>query len=167
MESNKSVGRDNYNFVQINREYLRNMRELTAKSPLAMTILFYLTEHMGRTTNAVVCSYRTLGEVTGLSRTSVAKAIKILKQDNWIDAIKIGNATAYCINERVAWQAGRNERQYAKFSATVIASAEEQEVGFLEKAKHKLTYVPVIEDGDRPIVGNEKLPPPDQQDLDL
>ena len=60
--------------------------------------------------------------------------------------------TAY--NERVFWQAGRNLRQYAVFSATVIAAASEQDSDFHEKAKHKLTYIPVIRDNDIPVTGS-------------
>lgn len=157
----------NSNFVQLSRAYLKSMRTLARKNPLAHEILYYFVEHMGRTTNAVVCSYRTLGEITETSRPTVGRAIKALKDDNWIDAVKVGNATAYCVNERVFWQAGRNQRKYAKFSATVIASESEQDSDYHEKAKQKLTYVPIIEDGDVTIVGNDVLPPPDQQDLDL
>jgi hypothetical protein len=158
---------DNSNFVQLSRGYMSQMRVLSRKSPVAMQIFLYLIEHMGRTTNAVVCSYRVLSEVTHLSRTSVAKAIKILKEENWIDAVKIGNATAYAINERVVWQAGRNERKYAIFSATIIASESEQDSNYHELAKTKLTHIPVISPGDIATIGSEKLPPPDQQDLDL
>lgn len=159
---------DNYNFVQVSRGYLAQMRKLARKSPIANEILLYLVEHMGRTTNAVVCSYRTLQEATGLSRTSVANAIKLLKEDNWIDAIKIGNATAYCVNERVFWQAGRNQRQYAIFSATVIAAASEQESDYHKKAATKLTHIPFIESKETILVDqNEKLDPPDQIDLEL
>ncbi len=100
---------------------------------------------MGRTTNAVVCSYQLLQEVTGYSRPSVARAVRILKKDNWIDTVKVGNATAYCVNEKVAWQAGRDERQYAIFSATVVATSTEQESNFREKSKEKLTYIPFVE----------------------
>jgi len=157
----------NYNFIQLGRGYLRHMRALARKSPLAHEMLYYLIEHMGRTTNAVVVSYATLGEVTGASRASVGRAIKILKDDNWVDTVKIGSATAYCVNARAFWQSGRNQKKYAIFSATVIASESEQESSYPEKAKEKLTYIPVVEDGERMLVGNEKLDPPDQTDLDL
>lgn len=158
---------DNYNFVQVSRSYLREMRGLARKSPVAHEILYYLVEHMGRTTNAVVCSRNVLAEVTGCSIATVGRAIRVLKDDNWIDTVKIGNASAYCVNERVFWQAGRNQRQYAVFSATVIAAASEQDSDFREKAKQKLTYIPVIEDSDIAVTGKDLLPPPDQQDLDL
>lgn len=157
----------NVNFVQVSRTYLKEWRALTRKSPLASEILMYLIEHMGRTTNAVVCSYVTLMEVTGVSRSSVARAIKVLKEDAWIDAVKIGNATAYGINARAFWQASRNQKKYAIFSATVIASASEQEGGVVEQSK-PLRYIPFVDPRtDRILSGGEALPPPDQQDLDL
>jgi DNA-binding transcriptional ArsR family regulator len=158
---------DNFNFVQLSRSYLNQMRKLARKSPVAHEILYYLVEHMGRTTNAVVCSYTTLCEITGVSRPTVGRAIKLLKDDNWIDTVKIGNSNAYCVNERVFWQAAKNQRKYAIFSATVIASASEQDSDYAEKAKQKLTYIPIIEPNDIAITGNEELPPPDQQDLPL
>jgi len=158
---------DNYNFVQLSRGYLREMRGLARKSPIAHEILYYLVEHMGRTTNAIVCSRRVLSEVTGCSIATVGRAIKTLKDDNWIDTVKIGTANAYCVNERAFWQAGRNQRKYAIFSATVIASASEQDSDYAEKSKQKLTYIPVIEPHDIPVTGSDSLPPPDQCDLDL
>ncbi|MCX3506454.1 plasmid replication initiation protein, partial [Escherichia coli] len=83
--------------------------------------------------------------ITGVSRPTVGRAIKLLKDDNWIDTVKVGNANAYCVNEKVFWQAGRNQRKYAIFSATVIASESEQDEGFQEKAKQKLNYIPIVE----------------------
>lgn len=166
-EAHNNDAGDNYNFVQLSRGYLREMRGLARKSPIAHEILYYFVEHMGRTTNAIVCSRKVLSEVTGCSIATVGRAIKILKDDNWIDTVKIGTANAYCVNERAFWQAGRNQRKYAIFSATVIASASEQDSDYAKKAKQKLTYIPVIEPHDILVTGNDKLPPPDQCDLDL
>lgn len=159
---------DNSNFVQVSREYLRDMRKLARKSPVSHEILYFLVEHMGRMTNAVVCSHKVLQEVTGVSQRTVARAVKILKDDNWIDAVKMGNSTAYCVNERAFWQAGRNQRKYAIFSATIIASETEQDSDYHEKAKHKLTHIPIVEERERISVDDtQTLPPPDQKDLDL
>lgn len=157
----------NLDFVQVSRTYLKEWRALTRKNPLASEILMYLIEHMGRTTNAVVCSYVTLTEVTGMSRSSVARAMRVLKDDAWIDAVKIGNATAYGINARAFWQASRNQKKYAIFQATVIASATEQDAGVVDQAT-PLRYIPFVgAQGARLIPTNEPLPPPDQQDLQL
>lgn len=165
MES--QMDKENFNFVQVSRSHLEQMRKLTRKSPLAQEILLYLVENMGRTTNAVVCSYVTLQEITGMSRSSVANAIKLLKDDNWLEAVKVGSATAYAVNARVFWQAARNQKQYAIFQATIIASASEQPSDFREKAETSLKHIPFVEIKDRLIVGADELPPPDQQDLEL
>lgn len=166
-ETDKSHENDNYNFVQVSKGYLQAMRKLARKSPLAHEILYYFVEHMGVNTNAVVCSYKTLCEITGVSRPTVGRAIKLLKDDNWVDAVKIGNATAYAVNERVFWQSGRANRKYAIFSATVIASENEQDSDYHEKVKQKLTYIPIIEDNETISVTNEPLPPPDQSEMDV
>lgn len=166
-ESHDSNEDGNFNFVQVNRTYLKEWRTLTRKSPIASEILMYLVENMGRTTNAVVCSYTTLTEITGVSRASVARAVKILKEDRWIESIKIGNATAYCVNASAFWQAARNQKKYAIFQATVIASSTDQDSDFIEKSKQPLKYIPFVGKSERAIVGNEELPPPDQQDLYL
>ncbi|MBM4964554.1 plasmid replication initiation protein, partial [Vibrio parahaemolyticus] len=111
-------------------------------------------------------SYKTLQEVTGYSRPSVGRAIKTLKDMNWIDSVKVGSATAYAVNERIVWQSGKNQRRYAMFSATVVASESEQEKGFAEN-NHKIKHIPFIERTERVIVSNDELPPPDQQELNL
>lgn len=156
---------DNCNFVQLSRGYLKAWRELTSKQPAAATVLLYFIEQMGRTTNAVICSYKTLQEVTGYSRPSISRAIKLLKEDNWIDSVKVGSASAYCVNERIAWQSGKNQRRYAMFSATVVASESEQESNFQIKAKEDIKYIPIVRTGEQAIVTTEELAPPDQQDL--
>ncbi|MDF5586017.1 replication/maintenance protein RepL, partial [Vibrio parahaemolyticus] len=157
---------DNYNFVQVQKGHMKQWRELIQKQPLSAEIMFYFMEVMGRNTNAVVCSYKTLQEVTGYSRPSVGRAIKTLKDMNWIDSVKVGSATAYAVNERIVWQSGKNQRRYAMFSATVVASESEQEKGFDEN-NHKIKHIPFIERTERVIVSNDELPPPDQQELNL
>lgn len=156
----------NYNFVQVQKGHMKQWRDLIKKQPLSAEIMFYFMEVMGKNTNAVVCSYKTLQEVTGYSRPSVGRAIKTLKDMNWIDSVKVGSATAYAVNERIVWQSGKNQRKYAMFSATVIASESEQEKGYEEKAT-KIKSIPFVERSERIIVNNNELPPPDQQELEL
>ena len=58
-------------------------------------------------------------------------------------------------------------RNYAIFSATIVASESEQENDFPKKSKEKLTYIPIIEKNEIVLTGNEELDPPDQLDLNL
>lgn len=161
------AGKENYNFVQVSKGYLKAWRELTNANPLASSLLMYLIEVMGRTSNAVVCSQQTLAEVSGVSTRSVQRALKSLRDDNWIETVRIGNAVAIAVNARAFWQAARNQKHYAMFSATVIAGMEEQASDFRKKSQEKLRMIPFVDKADRVISGNEALPPPDQQDLPL
>lgn len=158
MSTEELTTRHNANFVQLSRSYLKNWRGLVKTNPLGAEILFFFLEKMGRTTNSLVCSYKTLQELTGYSRTSVAVAIKKLKKENWIDTVKIGSATAYCINERVAWQGKGHERRYAMFSAMVIASESEQESDFHLKVKENLRHVPFVELDEIKASSDDDLP---------
>lgn len=161
--------RQNQDFVQVGRKQLNNMRVLVRKSPLAAEILFFLIDKAtvrGNTSNAVIMSPATFQEVTGYSRASITRAIKVLKDGNWIQAVKIGGAHAYAVNERVAWREAGNKRQYATFSATVIAAASEQPAGVVGD-KTKLNKVPVLQGRERALLDNERLPPPDQMDIDV
>jgi len=168
-EKDAPVGVKNYNFVQLQKSYLKNWRILASKNPVAVQILFFLIENMGRTSNAVICSYQVLEEMTDTSRSTVSRAIRILKDENWIQAVKVGSANAYAINEKVAWQAARNQRKYAIFSATVVASESEQDSKFAEKAKEALKHIPVIDYTKETVTidTEEKLPPPDQGEMNV
>ena len=114
-----------------------------------------------------LCSYTTLCEITGVSRPTVGRAIKLLKDDQWIDTVKIGNANAYCVNERVFWQAGRNQKKIRDLLSNSYRICHRSGERFPEKAKQKLTYIPIIESSDIPTTGTDELPPPDQGDLSL
>lgn len=162
-----SEDRDNFNFVQLQKNYMKEWRALVKKNQLSVEIMFYFMEVMGRTTNAVVCSYKTLQEVTGYSRPSVARAIKHLKDERWIDSVRVGSATAYAVNEKIAWQAARNQRKYAVFSATVVASESEQDKGYKQISAKPLKHIPFVGNDERALVGNEQGTPPDQNELEL
>ena len=68
----------------------------------------------------------------------------------------------YRINSRVAWQGIRGAR-YTVFSAEILAFEDEQPAGF--DSKPDLKQVPQLHEGERLLVGNEPLPPPDQQGM--
>lgn len=158
-------GVENYNFVQINKGYMQQLGALIKKNSLSAQILMFLVDKMGKHTNAVVCSYKTLQEATGYKRSSVAQAIKTLKEDRWVEAVKVGSATAYCVNAKVFWQAARNQKKYAMFQATVVASESEQDSDFHNLSKKDIKNIPFIDKDDRAIISNDPLPPPDQQEM--
>jgi len=150
-------------FVQITRGYVRDMRELARRSPVAHQILWLLAERMNKT-NAVVMSQKTMGQILGYSRATLSRGIALLKNENWLQTVSIGSANGYILNSKVLWRA-QNGKRYASFFAEVVISEDEQAHPIEDWDNVNLRHVPVIKAHELPIVGSEALPPPDQQDL--
>ena len=145
----------NIDFVQISPETFSNFSELTKKNPISAQILFFLIQNMAAHNNAVSVSYTALQEILGYSRPILTKAIKTLENDRYIEVIKQGTSNVYVINEKVAWRKARNQRQYALFSATVVATSSENKkaIDALNNgATRKLRHVPRFH------IEQEKLP---------
>jgi DNA-binding transcriptional ArsR family regulator len=76
-------------------------------------------------TNALCVSSTALQEVLGLSRPTISRAVKHLKDNGWVCVLKQGTSNVYVINPDVAWTAYENQKQYCKFNATVLLSGSE------------------------------------------
>ena len=98
-------------------------------------------------------------------RESVNRALKYLREHNFIQSVKAGGATVYVVNSKVAWQGNRGER-YAAFGADVLAIEAEQEQDLIDDPR-PLKSVPKLIEGERLLVGNEPIDPPDQGELEL
>jgi hypothetical protein len=114
--------------------------------------------------NALVVSQTAIAEGIGGKRGTVNKAIKYLTDHNFLQIIKAGGVSVYVVNSRVAWQGERGAR-YAAFGADVIAIESEQTID-LDDVR-PLKSVPKLHEGERLMVGNEAIDPPDQGELDL
>lgn len=151
--------RKNQNFVQLYKQELVELRALSLKDPNAMSLLLILVEKMNKQ-NAIIMSQKTMTKITGKSRPTVARAVKILKDTRFIQVVKIGTANAYIINSKVFWQS-TTVGKFSSFSATVIASLDEQNKGFEENWKDvELKHVPFL--NERAIEA-----PEEQQELQL
>lgn len=115
----------NIDFVQIYSDTFKNFGDLTKKSPISAQILFFFIQNMAVQNNALSVSLTALSEILGYSKPTLIKAIKVLESDKYIEVIKQGTSNIYVVNEKVAWRRARNQRQYAIFSATVIATSTE------------------------------------------
>ena len=114
-------------------------------------------------TNAVAISNTAFCKIIGKSRATVTRAIKHLADHNYVQIVKVGTTNTYVVNEQVAFAGSRGQRK-AVFSATVVAHECEQDEGWEQV---KLKAIPVICEDERPVIGCDDLPPPDQQDLEL
>lgn len=152
-----------YGWLQLEKKAAAALSKLAVKSPAAMGTLMYMVNRMSRS-NALVVSQGAIAAELGLSRETINKAIRQLVTHNFIQALKVGGSSVYVVNSRVAWQGVRGAR-YAAFGADVIALETEQEGGIDDLPE--LQQVPILHDGERLLVGNEQIDPPDQGELNL
>lgn len=152
-----------FGWMQFEKKAMKEMQDLAMRSPPAMGALMYMVRRMSRS-NALVVSQQAIATDLKTSRQTVNAAIRFLVEHNFIQVVKAGGSTVYVVNSRVAWQGDRGAR-FAAFGADVIAIESEQTTDLDDiRPLHK---VPVLFDGERLLVGNEEMPPPDQGELEL
>jgi len=151
-------------YYMMNRAAEKNLRALQRENSNASLVFSVIREHMQIGTNAVTISNEALAKIMGVSKRTIARATKHLRDKQYVQVIKIGTSNTYVVNEQVAFAGSAGQRK-AVFSATVVAHECEQEEGWDEVKK--LKAIPVIYEDERPILGCDDQPPPDQQDLDL
>lgn len=126
-------------FVQVNKEAYKAEDWLMAKSPISYRIFKFLINNMDDY-NAVICSYKVLQETFGVSQDTVRRAIKILKEKQYIDVYKSGTSNVYAINKNIVWNSWGTNYDYAKFGVNIILSESEQEERVrarIKAVKHK------------------------------
>ena len=152
-----------YGWLQFEKRGLKELQTLATRSPAAMGTLMYMLNNMSRS-NALVVSQKAIANELGLSLKSIGNSIKLLTDHHFIQSIKVGNTSVYVVNSKVAWQGERGAR-YAAFGADVMAIEAEQTMDIDDQTP--LKSVPKLHQGERLMVGNEPMEPPDQGELDL
>ena len=152
-----------FGWLQFEKKALKELQNLAIKSPAAMGTLMYMVNRMSRS-NALVVSQQAIADELHIKRESVNRAIKHLVEHNFVQVIKAGGASVYVVNSRVAWQ-GDSGARFAAFGADVVALESEQS-GPIDNLP-PLKGVPKLHEGERLLVGNEPIEPPDQGQLDL
>lgn len=155
------------NWVQTERAAHEAWAALLRRSPRAAEMLHLLIARVGDH-NAVVISQKTLAELMGRNRRTVARAAKDLAEGNWIEIRQLGDTgsvNAYIVNDRVAWTGKREGMRYSLFSASVIVSSREQPDGASVGAQEPLRALPRVYPGERQLPTGIGLPPPSEPTL--
>lgn len=113
-------------WTQFNNEHTKELMLLAIKYPKAHAILYFLVDQMDNY-NACICSTSVMQDILGVSRQTISKNIKILKDLGFLAVFKSGNANVYTINDKVYWKSWGNNRQYSKFPANVVLALSEQD----------------------------------------
>ena len=121
-------------WTQFNNEHTQELMWLALKQPKAHAILYFLVDQMDEY-NAVMCSSKVIEEVLGVSRVTVSRAIKFLKENGFIAILRSGTSNVYAINDTVYWKSWGNKKQYSKFPANVVLSLSEQDENLQTKIK--------------------------------
>jgi len=158
---------DNRHFVQLERRASERAAKLMQEKPQAASLLFMLVRHMDRH-GAVVASQEALSELQGVSQSTIKRAVRTLRERNWIDVVRIGGkggAIAYAVNGRVAWADKRSEMpRRAYFQASVLAVESEQDEPVDDRPG--LEKVPSVQPGEQPVMGGPGDDPPSQPSLE-
>lgn len=153
---------ERHTWVQTERAAHEAWGYLTVSSPRAAALMHHLVAQMDQSA-AVVASHAALAALTGMSASTVKRAISDLKAGNWIEVVQLGGkggALAFIVNSRVGWAASRNKIHMAAFTAKVLAIGAEQESGYLEKPSLRL--IPVLSQGEQQLPTGPGEDPPSQ-----
>jgi len=116
-------------WAQYNLEQTKRMIELQLNQPRAAAILSFLVDQMD-VYNAVICSNEALQDLLGISESTVKRAIKVLKDGQFLTVLKSGKSNVYAINDTIYWKSWGKNIRYSKFNAAVVVTDSEQERSF-------------------------------------
>jgi len=146
----------NLDFVQLYKKELRQLRGLVKLNPTAAQILLVFVEKMNKQ-NAVIMSFKTLEQITKKTRQTCSKAVKDLREANFINIITVGNANAYVVNSNVFWSTDNQiKEKFAIFTATVVACGADQDDDFEDWSGVELKQIPIIYPGEQLTFLNDK-----------
>ena len=120
--------RKNPPFVQFTKKKMTDLRKHLRANPLAVEIFLFIAQHMGKE-NILICPVSVLMQETGKSRATVARAIKYLKDQGVLYAVKFGSCSGYALEGSYVWTTFNHPGRYAVFeNAKAIASKSENKI---------------------------------------
>ena len=165
-------GAVNHGFVQVSRKYLDELDELAFRSPAARKLLTSLVKAMNKQ-NAVMVSQESLVKLTRLSKPTIKRSVALLREQKWIDVLKVGTSNVYRVNSNVFWTT-RADGRWASFSAEVVLNFDEQDeitkAAPVNPPKTSLRHIPFVQADEEVIIAGAALgfdDPPEQAQIDF
>lgn len=113
-------------FYQVNKDNSEYLRSCLRENPKALELLFFIFDHMDKY-NAVICSYQVFQEALGMSKATIQRSIKYLKDNGFVYIYKTGTSNVYVANKDLVWNSWGNNIYYCEFPANIVLSRSEQE----------------------------------------
>lgn len=123
-ERNQEEAKKNYNFIQLYRDNMPELRWLMSNHNLASSLLFFILEHMDNR-NALACSYSVFEDYFSKHKTTIYRNLKILEENGFIDILKMGTSNVYVVNEDLAWTVSNDKKKFAKYDGKILISKKE------------------------------------------
>ena len=139
-------GATNAGFIQVSKMYIAETIGLANQSPSAHSVLWTLVQQMDKQ-NSVMISQESLCKLTKLSSATIKRAVALLREQQWIDVLKMGTANVYRVNSTVFWQ-DRADGRWASFSANIILNFDEQDEQTKRMPTVRTRHIPVVEADD-------------------
>ena len=121
-EAKKSIFSE---FYQINKKNSSVLRECLDINPTALKLLLFLFDNMDKY-NAVMCSYAVFQESLNMSKPTITRCIRYLKDNGLIYVFRSGTSNVYVANPDVVWNSWGYNKKYCKFPANIILAKSEQ-----------------------------------------
>ena len=115
----REQAKKNLDFVQFQRAGMRHFVDLISRSPVAAQCLNFLAVNMSRT-NMVSIQQKALLLACGVSRATISRAIKILGDEGWLKANRVGATNVYQINAEIFWSTDRDKKGFADIYSAKI-----------------------------------------------
>lgn len=135
-------------FAQLNLKNTEYLISLNNHNPNALNILLFFMQH-ATGLNKVMMSQKAIMEYFGLSRSTVARSITVLKKQGFIYILKSGTSNVYILNDDLVWKSWGKNHQYCEFPVNVILSMSEQtdyKKNFSKLKKSKVTSFTLTEE---------------------
>lgn len=134
--------------IQLSRLFLDETVDLAKHSAAGFKILMVLVGRMKKS-NSVVISNQSLGTLTGLSIATVKRAIKELRDQDWLEVGKIGTMNVYRMNSAIFWKQTPSGHKWAEFESSVVLSFDEQDEITQKRLPGQFTrHFPLVEVSD-------------------
>jgi hypothetical protein len=111
-------------FAMINEDNMDAIRSMIHKNPVAADIFMFLTKNMDNY-NAVTCSPKHLEEITKKSKATVWRAVKFLKEEGYVNVLKMGSSPVFVMNDNVVWRSWNSNKEYCRFEGPMYLSKSE------------------------------------------
>jgi len=133
-----SATKRNPDFVQLkDPDGIKAMRLLTKANPMAANVFYLFMQYMDKS-NCLIVSMATIGSKLDISRPTVYRAVKYLKENRYIAVLKSGTTNVYCLNSDIVWKDNGDKRLEALLYGAVLLSLDEQEKPVKENKQLRL-----------------------------